>query len=233
VRTLLPTLHIALMVVLLAALAVRGMRGAPRLLIAYCAIGGSLKALLLLWPGTFYNWAWWLVFELIGAVLVLALAIEIGLLVFGRLPVGRRRLTELAVAVLFVALVVILAAPAPAGDASTNTIYYEASLRASQAKCAAGWLFVAILALSLQHGVPLEPLHRDVVAGLAMWTLLQVFGEELSILDPYLGIGRQGFQRLVYTGVLGVWAITAWRPEERSDLSAEAIRLLWPWRVSA
>jgi hypothetical protein len=220
------------MAVLLSALAVRGARGAPKSLIVYCAIGAALKALLLLWPGTFYTWAWWLVFELVGALLGLALAIEIGLLVFGRLPVGRRRLTELALVVLAVTLVVILAAPAPSVDASTSTIFYEASLRASQARCAAGWLFVAILALSLQHGVPLEPLHRDVVAGLATWTFLQVFGAELSVLDPYLGIGRQGFQRLIYTGVLGAWAITAWRPEERSDLSAEAIRLLWPWRVT-
>jgi hypothetical protein len=226
-------LHIAVMAAMLAGLVVRGMRGAPNLLPAYVIVGLTQKILFLLWPGRFYVWSWWLVGELASTLLALGLALQLGVLVFGRLPVGRRRLAELGVVVLLIALVVIIHAPAPAVDASVDSVYYQGSLRASQATAAAGWIFAAILGLSLQHGVPLERMHRDVAAGLALWALLQGFASELSVLDPFLAIGRQGLHRLVYTGMLVAWAIDAWRRDEETDLGPEALRLLRPWRVTS
>src|SRR5688500_17858030 len=102
------SIHIIVILAMLAGLVVRGLRAAPRLLPLYLIVGLVQKAAFLFAPGRFYNWAWWLVGELASTMIALALAVELSGLVFGRLPVGRRRMAELGVVVLVVALAMIV-----------------------------------------------------------------------------------------------------------------------------
>jgi hypothetical protein len=234
VRLLFPWINLCLpAAVLLGLIRDRHQRRVSRFLVVYLAfvVVGGLP--LLLWRKQFHTWWYWLVTELVCASLALALAVDLLRLVLGRLPVGRRRSALVTAIVLLAVWLSLLVAAGPPTSASADWVYYQGSLRAAQAKCAAGILFVVLLALASRHGVPLDPLHRDVAAGFALWQLVHFFAEPLAVLDPFLGVGRQGFQRLIYTGMLIAWVQAAWRRDEASALSPAAARLLHPWRVAA
>ncbi len=233
VRLLLPWVNVCLLLAALVGVVSGSRLGASRLLPVYLGFGVLCRVPLLLWRQQFHTWSYWLLTELVCAFLALALAVELFRLVFRRLPIGRRRAAYAAVLVLAVTWIAVVLIPAPPAAASANWIYYEGSLRAAQAKCASGVLFAVLLGFAFYYGLPLDPLHREVAAGLALWELLQACTEPMAVLDPFLGIGRQGFQRLIYTGVLVAWAQAAWRREEVSALSPVAMRLLQPWRTPA
>lgn len=232
VRVVLPWANLALLLCALAGLACCRRVRALRLLPVYLAVGVLTRIPLLLWRERFYTWGYWLATELACALLALAIAYELVTVVFGRLPAARQRAALLAAAVLAVACAALLVQPVEPG-ASADSIYYQGSLHAAQAKLAAGIVCGLLLATALHYAVPLEPLQRDVAAGFALWALLQAFGEQLAVLDPFLGVGRQGLQRLIYTGVLSAWAWAAWRPSPATALSPAALRLLQPWRAAA
>ncbi len=226
-------LNLCLLAAALVGLIYHGRYRASRLLPAYLGLGVLSRIPVLLWRDQFYVWWYWLLTEIAFALFALALAVEMLWLVFGRLPVGRRRTTHAVAVVLLALLVALVLAPGPPAAASSDWVYYQGTLRASQAKCAAGVLFALLLVFSVRYRIPLDPLHRDVASGLALWQLLQVWAEPLVVLDPFLGIGPQGLQRLIYTGVLVAWVRAAWRPDEASALCPAALRLLRPWQVRA
>ena len=185
-----------------------------------------------LWPDRFYTWGYWLGTELLEALLRLVLAVELLLLAFGRLPVGRRRAGATAAAILLVATGCFALAPVPPIGLSPDVLYAAASLRAAQATFTAGWLFTALVALSIYYRLPLDPLHRDVAAGLALWAALQAFPLVLMPLDPYLHLGREGLQRIIAAGFTLAWARAAWHSVEPSPLSPRVLRILQPWRAT-
>ncbi len=230
---LLPWLNLCLLTAALGGFLHQGRRRASRFLLAYLGFGVLSRVPLLLWRDQFHVWWYWLLTELVCALLALALAVEMLWLVFGRLPMGRRRTTYAAAILLLALLATVVWTPAPPASASDDWVYYQGTLQAAQAKCAAGVLFALLLVFSFHYGIPLDPLHRDVAAGLALWELLQVCAEPLAVLDPFLGVGRQGLQRLIYTGMLVAWVHTAWRSDEESALGPAALRLLRPWQVGA
>ncbi len=226
-------LNLSLLTAAVVGLIYRGRGRASRILLAYLGFGILSRIPVLLWRDQFYVWWYWLLTEVMAAILVFALAVELLLLVFGRLPVGRRRAAWTAAVLLVSVLVALILAPAPPTGASEDWVYYQGNVRVSQAKVAAGVLFAFLLIFALQYRIPLDPLHRDVAAGLALWELLQVCAERLAILDPLLGIGPQSLPRLIYTGMLVAWVHAAWRADEVSILSPVALRLLRPWQVRA
>src|SRR5262245_16077027 len=62
---------------------------------------------MMLWPERFYTRGFWLITEVVCAALALGMALEMLLLVFGRLPVGRVRSMRMAAVLLIAAYVVM------------------------------------------------------------------------------------------------------------------------------
>ncbi len=221
----------ALAMLALAGILRRGKVAASRTLPVYLLVLIAVRVPVWFWPERFYTWSYWLGTDLLEVVIRFALAVELLRLVFGRLPIGAARARALTLGVLLATFAAIMGAKKPAGSAASE-IYYQATLLAAQATFAGGVLFVAMLALGLWYAVPIDPLHRDVAGGLALWTLLQAFPDELAMLDGALGLGRQALLRIVYLGMLLSWVLAAWRRSEAPQLSPPALRVLQPWRVA-
>lgn len=226
---LLSGVNATLALLVLLGLARRGRLGASRVLPAYLLVLALERVPVWLWPERFYTWPYWLATELLEATLRFALALDLLRLIFRNLPAGRARSGEAVLLVVSCSLFPIAAAAGHLGFG--DLAFYDASRLAAWATFAGGLIFASVLVLGLWYALPLDPLHRDVCAGLALWALLQAFPGDLSVLDQVLGLGREALQRLVYLGMMVAWVRAAWTRESMA-LSPAAQRVLQPWRLA-
>lgn len=211
-----------------------GARGRDRACWSFAAyVGFGLLARILTWafPGALYQPTAWLAVDLVQTLLRVAIGVELAWAIYGRLPGGaagaRALLLAFAVGTLLAAVV-----PPPATSPDFGPLY-PLWLRLSQAGYVTALALVATLGLAARAGLPTDPFHRAIAAGLVLFLVAQVLRPLLLPLDSMLPLGRGAVMKLAYPTILILWARAAWRADQGSELSPVALRALQPWRRPA
>lgn len=226
-------IDIVLLAVALAGLLARRRVSASPLFAVYLGTSALLLLALDTWPQRLQSWDAWLAVRLFQSALRLGVCLDVAVRIFGRLPRGRWRAELLLVGVAtvtFFAVLVALAHPTPWAVKDHAWAIREAVRLAGHVAYAGAWMMALVLGLAHFHAVPVDRLHREIGAGLILLSLAQGCSAQLLALDPWLGIGRAGLERLIYMGALAAWAVEAWRAEEHCP--AELVPVLRPWRAA-
>ncbi len=205
-------------------------RGLWRLSYAFsaylCAVLGCVL-LMRTWPETFFTLEFYVQKECLYGVLKLALALELALLAFTRLP-GARLLARVVLALgglLLVGALYATLADVARPDAATARLLPRLANGTAL-------LFAAVWALALYFRVPLHPLHRALLRGFVPYLL--VFALLLNFLrafgwgvQPYFGIA----DGLAYVTMLAYWTATVWRLPLAAPADPAVVGVLQPWRL--
>jgi hypothetical protein len=214
---------LALMV--LAGLIVRKRADACFSFVAYLASAAIGHTLLAACPRTFWTWEFLFITDAIQTGLCVAIAFEIALKAFRPLPVGYRKVRGLLTVIAAATAVLVLLFPGQTADA------FDLTRVVSRVSYGVAFLFGAFVALTWYHGVPVDPVQRDIAIGFGYLTMLSAFTGVLSTLDPILGWGRYVVVKFSYPALLIWWAWRAWGREPRTVLTRETMEILQPWRV--
>jgi hypothetical protein len=197
-----------------------------RWLAPYLAVVMLGELLVLLWTDRFYVWEFWLAKETLYGALKLALAVELGGLIFTAFPGAAATARRASLLVLGGICVTLLAAP------STGVKLQDLALEL-QPRLANGTAFLLLVVwlLALWYHVPTHPFHRAILAGLSSYLLvftvllrfLDSRGWEVQYLTNYA-------DALGYLVMLGYWNWVVWRREPAEEPRAELLRALQPWR---
>ncbi len=218
---------LAMMLVLLLGLAWRGLWRVTYAFTAYLCAVAACSLLMRTWPVTFYTMEFYVQKECLYGLLKLALAVELALLAFVRLP-GARLLARAALGLGGTLLALALAfrlSHAPDAFAVTERLL---PLLAN----GTALLFAAVWGLALYFHVPLHPLHRALLRGFVPYLL--VFALLLNLLRrlgwelrPVVG-WADGF---AYAAMLAYWAYTVWRLPLLPPADPDLVDELQPWRT--
>jgi hypothetical protein len=175
----------------------------------YLALTLATNRMVTWWPEHFYTHGFWAAKELLQALLVVAVAVELALVGFSAFPRVRR------IAVLAVVTVSTLATigigAGPMGD-------YRAWVGSVVARAAVGavWSMALVVLVAYRYGLPLASWHRMLAMGFVLnhgvYALLLgavgYFGWSaygyLSALDP-----------AAYAASVGLWTFGSWRTDWR------------------
>jgi hypothetical protein len=195
---------------LLLGLARRGRLGQCVSFSVYVGAVLAPSALMTFWPGRFYRWEFYSLQESVHALLKFVIALELTAKVFGRFPgaIGAARRTILAV--LCLTLLAVLALPSwkPA---------YEVILGEIHPRILNGttWLLVAIAGLVLWYRIPIQPLHKAILLGLAPYLLVFTLGlNAIRTLGWERSVPLGRANTVCYFLVLLYWNHAAWRRED-------------------
>lgn len=201
---------------------------------AYLASVAAASLLVSLRSGAL-SWSGWLASELLQAVLAVGVVLEITVRILASLPeaarAARRRM-RLVVAVTLAGGLLSLA-----WDVSTwlrargpdVLAYHVASSLLPLFTYGAAFLFIALLAVANWHLLPLDPLHRAVLTGFAVYLVLfsallvSVRSEDVRAVLSRVNSGA-------FLLLLAGWAWVAWRREAAPPAPEALVRRLWPWR---
>ncbi len=217
----------ALAVCALGGLLARGRWRACRSFGAYLASAALGHGLLLAWPQTFWTWPFMFWTDVVQLALSAAVALEIAFKIFRPLPNGNRHM-RLTLTLVLAAIALGLGLWAtPVTDA------FQGTLTMQQASYGITFLFVAILLVTRNYGVPVDPLHRDILVGFTLLRAVVAYAEALSAFDPAFAGGRYFVVKSAYPLLLLAWCVSAWRRDVPSRLSPLTLRRLQPWRTPA
>ena len=193
----------------LAGLAFRRRLGACYAFSGYLAAVFVADVLVLLWPGRFYRWQFWIAKEAVHSVLKLAIALELAVRTFGAFPGAQAAARRLLVIVVVLTYAAVLAVPVePEYKVLAGTVL-------PRILNGTIWLFTAVAGLVLWYRLPVDPLHKAILLGLVPYLL--VFTMALNALDAF-GWDLRDPLAYVHTGaylaLLIYWTYAAWRPQE-------------------
>jgi hypothetical protein len=214
----------AVKVVLVAALAglyARRRSGRCHAMVAYlwaALLGNSLTTF---WPDIFFNYAFWMRRQALFDVLKLLIGVEIALRAFRVFPGARAAWERLLAASVVIATTLgfwFLPREAP---------YSVMFAHQPQINAASVWLFTVTSLVIVHYRIPVDPWHRAIL--LAFVPYLLVFTTTLATINA-LGASinpAMGFlDSVAYLVLIAYWAQTAWRPEERLEISPATRRAL-------
>jgi hypothetical protein len=220
----------ALIAVILAGMWQHGLIRLCRTFAAYLIAVGLVGALIALWPGRFYNWAFWQVKELAFSVLAFFVALEVSALAFQAFPGARARARQLSLLILLATLAAIALAPVDVSSASRPDVqailYVELQPRLAHGTL---MLLAAVWALVLWYVIPLHRWHRAILRGLVPYMV--VFTGAVRLVAA---LGREhprwvGYaDSLAYILMLVYWAWEAWRSDPVQP-PPEILSRLQPW----
>jgi hypothetical protein len=216
-------IEIGLAAAVLAALLVKGHWRSCYTFVLYLASFVIFEGATLAWPGRFFRLDFWLVKEATEALLKLAVAFEIAVRVFERLPTAR---VTFALAFL-TGLVAIAIAMAPTVGADAATV---ARVGLPRLLYGTALIFVGLLGVCLWYHVPLYPIHKVVLVGFVPYLVaftvvlqaLQTFGWDVRVPANYLNT-------VAFISLLAFWTRAAWRRFSPSDVSPMVLSFLQPW----
>jgi len=176
-------------------------------------------------PATWWTWRWVLFTDAVEAALFVVVAIEVAHRALRAMPPGLRQVTRLftlllggTLAVLAAAVLARLVDPEP----TLHVLRFTRGLIGG-AIYGSAFLFLAFVESVAHARVPLDPVHRDIAAGLGMWGILGALSQMSRSMYLFTIVG--------VNLILAYWAYKAWRPEEPTVLSREALTLFQPWRL--
>lgn len=218
---------LSLVVVLLLGLVVRGLWRLTYAFTAYLCAIAACSTLMRAWPATFFTLEFYVQKECLYGLLKLALAAELALLAFVRLPgalLAARATLALGGAALALALGLVLTRVPDASAATERLLPLLANGTAL--------LLAAVWALALFFHVPLHPLHRALLRGFVPYllvfavllNLLRTLGWELR---PVVGL----LDGAAYVGLLAYWTACVWRLPLAAPTTPELVGALQPWRM--
>ena len=199
-------------------------------LLVYLAAATVLQGLRLSWRELALRWDYWAVKELLLRALMAVVALEIGARVFATLGRARRCAAAMWAAVCVGTAVTVWEAPGVAvGEAMSwpQVLVVEVLPRIA---VGAAFLSLSVLAVTAWYRVPLDPLHRVLLFGVAAFTVC--YAGPIGSADGY-EIGRFVMYHvtpLVYVAILVTWAWAAWRDEPKPDVALETLERMQPWR---
>lgn len=210
-------LELALFVVLIRSHAFRICRTFPLYVLAVVLP----DAVFLAAPATF-TWNAWVAKETLQAAIKLGLVLELVTKIFAGLPRARRLADSLLLWLLVGAQVLLL----------WLRIGPDAAAIAQRAlpvvNDATAIAFSIVFGLAAFYRVPLHPLHRAILAGLAPFLLvftLGFHGLEALGWDPHVG----NAVAIAYDALLLYWIVVAIRERESIPASPAIVRELRPW----
>lgn len=175
-------------------------------------------------PNVFFRPYPWQVMQIAYASLRHVMALELAFYTFRAFPVARR----LARSVLWITSVLALALPFafPADLTNFATVYLEVVPRMNLASVA---LFFGLGALILWYHLPLEPMHKAIIMGIAPY--LSIYSLLLHAVRPhpaYVDMAEYANQ-FAWIALTVFWAWVAWQPraaprQAAGDLAAQPLR---------
>lgn len=214
-------------------LVVRGRVRLSRCFLVYLLVTIVANRLVILWPDRFYTWRFWTLKETTYTVLQVAVACELGWLIFRVLPRARRRAAAAIAAVLLTTAIAV-----SVGDVPGNTYLAMLGFVTPRGQAGALWTFLAVTLVAAWHRVPLHPFHRALLATFALYlgtytALLSFVGLRAATRADYLVAWSvlEALDPLAYAATAGVWAWAAWRAP-RMEPAGPAVRALQPWATS-
>jgi hypothetical protein len=176
------------------------------------------------------RWDFWVLKEALLRALMAVLAVEISVRVFGHLPGARRWAWSAAIAIIVgTGMTIGDAHGVRLGDAYAwpRVIVVDVLPRLA---VGAVLLCLSVLLVMARFRVPIDPLHRAVLFGVAAF--LVVYAGPLGSAEGH-PIGRfvvYHVTPLIYLGVLSVWAWAAWRVEPRVAVGRALLERVQPWQ---
>lgn len=183
------------------------------------------RVLVLVWPDRFWTWDFVFWTDAVQVAVRAAIVLELTYKVFRPLPEGLQHVRLMLALVLTGMVLAFLVYPPRATNA------FEGTLVLQQVSYGVAFLFIAFLLVTWYHGVPLDPLHRDIACGFGALNFVLAFATALSEYDPAYDWGRYFIIKTAYPFLLAGWCVSAWRPDTPSRLSPRTMRILQPWRV--
>jgi hypothetical protein len=186
---------------------------------AYLAAVLLLEGAVVLWPGRFFHWWFFLLKQAVYDVLKVGVAVELAHQAFRVYPAARATARRVLFGVLLGSTGLIALAAARA-DHWTGW----------QPPIVSGtiWLFTATAALVLWYRLPLHAWHRAILAGFTPYLL--VFVTLLRVLETHeakSAYAALGFlDSLAFLVVTVWWAVSAWRPYPERSVAPEVARRL-------
>jgi len=172
---------------------------------------------------TWWNWRWVLATDAAEATLFVVVAVELVSKALRPMPPGFRHVSRLFATILGITALVLVGQVAPlwATEAAFDPALARALIGGSI--YGAAFLFVTFIGAVSYARVPIDPVHRDIAGGLALWGLLVAVRAITGRGYVLMAIGLNA--------VLAYWAYKAWRPEEPTELPREALEVCQPWRL--
>ncbi len=228
----LTALNVVLLALLLAGLLVRGRSQRLRSLPAYAAVTLLAAVGALVWPERLHVWSFWLAKEAVLRVLGTLVIVEILVRVFARMP-GARRAGHgvLALVALFTICTLASVRPSALGEATGVDPWMLALVVdvLPRLALASAVLVLSVLALTLAYLVPLDPLHRAVLYGLAPYLTLYALTTGMTTDAAQHALANLA-NGVAYPLMLLLWVHAAWRSEPAPPVAADTVRWVQPWR---
>lgn len=178
--------------------------------LAVCIAGNRLPVW---WPGTFYNWQFWLAKEWAYCALKAAIAVELAWRCFAPFPRARAAAVSAVVAGVAGTAALVLGLrfetlmAGEYGEAVTELL--------PRIQIAVVWTFVLLLAAITWWRIPVTAFTRAIVLGFVLYG-----GAYAGALEAARHFNDAGFAFLraldpaAYAASVAVWALAAWRPRE-------------------
>lgn len=164
------------------------------------------------------TWSFWNTQELVHALLLLVMGVELSTRLFRYLP--EARLWARVSLVVVVAGAAALLATAP----SWRPLSVELLPRVLTALA---WLYAGLVGVTAAYGLPLERLHQAILWGLSPYLILSALTLSRIASDKTLA---NVLNPLAFAIALAWLAWAAWAPSEPADADAETVKVVWPWR---
>ena len=214
----------AVKVVLVAALVglyARGRSGRCHAMVAYLWAALLSNSLTTFWPDIFFNYGFWVRRQALFDVLKLLIGVEIALRAFRVFPGARATWERLLAASVVVATTLGFWFLPP--DVPHGVLFAQQP----QIIAATVWLFTVTSLVIVHYRIPVDPWHRAIL--LAFVPYLLVFTTAITVMKN-LGASihpAMGFlDSAAYLVLIAYWAQTAWRREERLEISPATRRAL-------
>lgn len=214
----------AVKVVLVAALVglyARGRSGRCHAMVAYlwaALLGNSLTTL---WPDIFFNYGFWLRRQALFDVLKLLIGVEIALRAFRVFPGARAAWERL------LAASVVMATTFGFWFLPRDAPYDVLFAHQPQIIAATVWLFTITSLVIVHYRIPIDPWHRAILLSFVPYQLVfTIVLTTIKSLGVSLHPAMSFLDSVAYLLLVACWAQTAWRREERLEISPATRRAL-------
>ena len=181
-------------------------------------IGNSLTTL---WPEQFYNITFWMFKQSVYDIAKLAVALDLADHAFRAFPGARATARFVLLCILVVTGAAIVGVSVSAPPSVVAVEWHPRILSGTI------WLMTATAVLVVWYRLPVHTFQRSILLGFT--TYLLVFNTVLNILRAY-GLDLREQMSLVdtfaYAGVLGWWAYSTWRADEKLAVAPQVLQRL-------